>query len=439
MSVSSPKRTTSKQISANVEFQTIRRSHHLRSQHTLKVTMKDEIGDQTFRFPSNELARILSPKAPKPGITASGKFLRIQHYDCLVDSTEFKSALKVVITRLDPFPTTKRLNEESYYKTLAPFLTKLITKCHGALDNHHRFPERRNRWYNKLHFLVGRPAAVGTDGAAPLKPDITGTLKEKKKEGEEEERLYWNPPSDQSALEIVLPVEVKGDWKDMISQAATYARSMFSARPNRIFALALAFNQKTKELMFLAFHHGGLAASEPYDISKRKGLEDVARLFLTIALWSTAEEAGFVPCCNDTTYLLPADKEGKDHMSLTVERTLFQSLCVRGRMTHVLLLRLPTDTPPADSLPPRTESPKPDFQLSNMVRRSKRIAARNTTSLNPDLDVDTSGGSGSQDPTPTETTTTTSTTGTSEGVATRSRVQGQKHGGCSSTDDLEVI
>jgi hypothetical protein len=432
-------KATCNQMSSEYEFQSVLGPYHHRSQQTLKATMMDEIGEQIYRFPSNELARILSPKIPKPGVPTSGHFLRIQDYDCVSDSTEFDIALEVAITGLDPFPTTERRDEASYYKTLASFLTTFITKCHEALDRSDRLPERQNRWYNNLRFIVGRPAEEGTDGAAPLEPDIMGTLKEEKTEGEEEQRLYWNPPSHQPTREIVLPVEMKGDWKDMITQAATYARSMFSAHPNRIFALALAFNQKTKELMFLVFHHGGLAASEPYDISKPKGLEDVARLFLTIALWSTAEEAGFVPCCNDTTYLLPSDKEGADYMSLTVERILFQSLCVRGRMTHVLLLRLPTDTPPADSPPPPTESLKPDFQLSNMVRRSKRIALKNTTSLNSDLDVDTSGGSGSQEPTPTETTTSTSTIGTSEGLATRSRVQGQEHGECSSIGDLGVI
>jgi hypothetical protein len=45
------------------------------------------------------------------------------------------------------------------------------------------------------------------------------------------ERLYWKPPADKPTHRIALPVEVKKQWRDMTSQAATYARCLFGVSP----------------------------------------------------------------------------------------------------------------------------------------------------------------------------------------------------------------
>ncbi|KAJ7666542.1 hypothetical protein B0H17DRAFT_879763, partial [Mycena rosella] len=56
---------------------------------------------------------------------------------------------------------------------------------------------------------------------------------------------------------IQIPVEVKDNWPDMVAQAATYARCLFSASPSRAFALVLAYHHTDCELRFLIFHRGG--------------------------------------------------------------------------------------------------------------------------------------------------------------------------------------
>ena len=132
------------------------------------------------------------------------------------------------------------------------------------------------------------------------------------------ERFYWKPPPDKATHRITLPVEVKTSWKDMVAQAATYARCMFGASPMRTFALVLAFNHNSNTLRFLVFHRGGLTASDGCHTAERDGLKEIARLFLTLALWRTAEEAGAVGCCSYGTYLLPADKECEMHVSAAV-------------------------------------------------------------------------------------------------------------------------
>ena len=441
--------------------------------------MQKEIGSQIFHFSSTELSHILSPKKPKPNVDASGKLLRIGDYDCDVDKAIFIRALDSIMDQkhMNPYTPAPGPGEASHYPSLATFLTKCADICHAVLDAETEFPRREERWYRGLEFIVGRPAAEGTEDATALKPDITGRLRrsdpkeaeesdpkevggsnpkatgsrraqvqrEAKQESKgvegsakagpkETQRLYWNPQAGDPTLEIVLPMEVKKDWKDLISQTATYARSMFCARPNRMFAIALAYNQENKELRFLVFHRGGLAASKPLHITQWAGLRAIMRLFLTLGLWTTATEAGFVPCCNDTTYLLPADKEGDTYMALTVERILFRSLCIRGRMTHVFLLHLPTSSPPEDSQLRGKKSPEPDL---TSFRGFERPSKKSRTSSNLVQDADISGGSRSQD-LHTQPEAATSTEPIPVKVDPTSEVLEQKFGRCFLTGDFEA-
>ena len=343
--------------------------------YDLKSAMQEEIADQTFQFPSSELARILSPKSLKVGVEACGRLTPIKDYICKVDDDAFDNALGRVVAKLQPF-TSKApgSSEASIYSCLASFLTKCVTECHLSLDNWKGFPESSRRWYEDLEFAVGAPAVEGIEGAADLKPDIVAA-KGISKHGLMRERFYWDPPVDKRNQRILIPLEVEKDWKDLVPQAAAYARGLFCASPTRMFALVLGFNHGSNELRFLVFHCGGLAASLPYDIGKADGLKEVARLFLTLTLWTTAAEAGFVTCYNETTYLLPVDEKGENHVSATMEAVFFRSPRIRGRMTRVILLRLPPpkDAASADSQPP-VEEPRELFELPGGLRRTTGIA-----------------------------------------------------------------
>ena len=316
--------------------------------------MEEEIADQTFWLPSLELSRILSPKKPKSGVVE--EFLQLDDCDCIVDKQPFKEALKDVVTELKTFAPSAGSGESASYRSLAEFLTGCVKACHVALDKRTEFSLRQDRWYKDLEFTVGKPVVDSVDGAASLKPDITGgngilALAE--------ERLYWKPPADKSTHRVTLPVEVKKQWKDMVSQAATYARCLFSASPMRIFVLVLAFNQESNMLRFLVFHRGGLTASEEHDITRPYGLQEIARLFLTLASWSTAQDAGVITCYSENVYLLPGNKEGASCVCATADGILSRSLCVRGRTTYVSRLRLPTNTIPVALKSPGKKLPKP--------------------------------------------------------------------------------
>jgi hypothetical protein len=328
--------------------------------------MRRKIANQTFSLPPLELSRALSPKTPKPGVGTPEKLLSIDQYHCRVDGKAFDDALRDTVTQLKTFTLPAVSAEKpAWCLNLAEFLTNCVRTCHDALDKREGLPSCQERWYKDLEFAVGRrPAADGVGGTATIKPDVMGgngmlMLKE--------EPVYWKPPMGNPAYQIALPVVVNKEWKGMVSQAAIHARSLFGASPMRVFALVLAFNHENNVLRFLIFHHGGLAASEEHNITKADGLKAMARLFLTLAIWRTAEEAGIITCFNDTAHLLPADQEGTRCVSAVVETMLFRSLSVRGRMTHIFRLRLPTSAPLPVSQPLEKELPKTFAESTSCV------------------------------------------------------------------------
>ncbi|KAF9788668.1 hypothetical protein BJ322DRAFT_1183683 [Thelephora terrestris] len=275
--------------------------------------MEDEIADQTFRFNSSELAQILSPKQLKDGAVPSKGFYGIDQYHCTVDEEAFGNAFNELVAKPPSFSSATGAAEQACYESLAKFLTQTVEACHEALDKHNdnKIPKRSERWYHDLEFVVGTQMADGIEGAAAPKPDIAGGKGISKSTG----RHWWKPLAEQPG------------------HAARRGEEML------------------EELRFLVFHRGGLATSHPYDLTQEDGLKEVARLLLTLASWRTAAEAGFITCGNDTTHLLPVDKEGEQHVRVTVKEILFRSLCIRGRMTQVSLLLLPTDTPKPTTTP----------------------------------------------------------------------------------------
>ena len=57
-------------------------------------TMQVEIANQTFQLSSPVLARILSPKTPKPGAQVVDGLLPLRQHDCMVDEQTFQDALE---------------------------------------------------------------------------------------------------------------------------------------------------------------------------------------------------------------------------------------------------------------------------------------------------------------------------------------------------------
>lgn len=241
-----------------------------------------ELANHTWQFSSLEVARMLSPKRPKPGVEAAGEILRLDQYACVVDGLVFQNALDDVVTQLENGikPTPRLLDDYD----LAPFLTRCVEACHDALDGQQHAPPRQDRWYKDLDFTLtgvlvapsGEPVPLKADIADEQEPSILGN-----------QTLSCSSPEDGSAHRITLLVGAEGSWKKTVSQAYDIVCGLFGASQIRSFVLILAFNRDSKALQFLIFHHGGLTASKPCDLTDPGGLKEVLRIFLALAFWCT--------------------------------------------------------------------------------------------------------------------------------------------------------
>lgn len=107
------------------------------------------------------------------------------------------------------------------------------------------------------------------------------------------------PPSGKAPLRVDIPVAVLDQPQSLILRCIAYARRLFHVSPSRSFPLVLSFRPDIHELRLLIFHRGGLTASKPLDVRRRPDHEDILRLFLSILLWTTPKDAGFIASCNE--------------------------------------------------------------------------------------------------------------------------------------------
>ncbi|KAF8206304.1 hypothetical protein K438DRAFT_468628 [Mycena galopus ATCC 62051] len=337
-----------------------------RSQNELKLDMRVEIGPHVWQFEdTTRISRMLSPKTPK----ADGKLDLLADYTCTVDEGWFEDAVDDAATALESSPPNwpSESKESSHYKPLAEFLNECVKHGGTALGG------RRGQWCTHLHFVkYDKEMGDGIGNAHP----VLGGVQDPNPPKVPADTLYWSPPdgSDERA-QMLLPVEVKSDWLDMVSQAATYARCLFSANPSRTFALVLAYKHDRHELRFLIFHRGGLTTNTAVKLNEDSGRKEALRLIMTILLWSEPHHAGFLSTSNDFEYLIPQSSDnGEKSINTTVKKVLHDSECVRGTATRVsrLSCQSPDPTPAEAALLPVTQS--------TVVRRSRRLQATNVPS-----------------------------------------------------------
>jgi hypothetical protein len=215
-----------------------------------------EIDDQTYQFPPDEVARMLSPKRLKDGLSSPQPLLK--DFDCLIDETVVKDAMKQVPELKavsDDNPGWDTNSERRNYESIAKFLNTCVQECDKVYDAIHqklalqkdpRFKvvARTKRWLPGLRFAkYDKVTGDGIDNASALKPDFVG-VDDVEVPNEEDFLCWWSLPSPEIAetgkgkkrkdipnFEIAVPGEVKGDWKEMVQQAGTYARGLFAASP----------------------------------------------------------------------------------------------------------------------------------------------------------------------------------------------------------------
>ncbi|KAJ8454650.1 hypothetical protein ONZ45_g19220 [Pleurotus djamor] len=342
------------------------------SQEVLQAVLKDELGAQTWEFPSDILARMLSAKRRNNPLEPN-EIDDLSAYTCDIDGVSH--VLDTACAAFDAgFDREGWKNlpggEREHYPTIREYLNKCVTVCHAALDSIHFKVEKRKRWYSELKFVVyDKATGDGVDNAAALKPDLAGG----ELAGFTHGVLYWNNPK--SSLQILLPVEVKNNdsWTAIVSQAATYARCLFSASPSRQFALVIGINHASKQLRFLVFHRGGLTASKALPMLEDGSRREILRLFLAILTWESAEDAGFAEWLSDAEIVLPRDKDDEQGIVGVMGQVLSHGICVRGRATMVSRVSYDATSHPAVALPPAKATPLVPI---TPVRQSPRLQER---------------------------------------------------------------
>ncbi|KAJ3994815.1 hypothetical protein F5050DRAFT_416995 [Lentinula boryana] len=265
-------------------------------QQDLKEAMRYELNGQIWELAVEHLAQALSAKTRKP------------------------SALPSKPEQFDTLKTTISPYTNLTFKSTMLFITLLTTSLRRHLLKVIvlKLPKDHEALHRDLEFFVGnRPMK----DAKSLKPDGAGVLGF---EADELDNLFWSPPVE-GGEQMAIPVEIKGNWSELVLQAATYARCMFSASPLRQFVLIIGYNEHS--LRFLVFHRGGCTSSKPLDLDKPDA-------------W-----------CNDAQVCLPRRKAGDSSpLTVDIDRILHYSVCVRGRAPRVFRIRVPASVPGEETL-----------------------------------------------------------------------------------------
>ncbi|KAJ6512170.1 hypothetical protein C8R47DRAFT_684062 [Mycena vitilis] len=277
---------------------------------------------------ATRISRILSPKEHIPGKTYDD----LTGYTCAVDRPKLRAAYAAAAQKLESQPWVWKAyaKERDLYGDIANLLNRCVAASTKALRDKDK--DLEGTWYQNLTFVkYDKVMGDGVGDAAALQPDLGGVDDESPAP-----KLYWSPPDGVKKSRMSIPVEVKGEWRELIAQAATYGRRLFSANPSHLFALVLGVNHRRKSLRFLLFHRGGLTTHTDIFFETKHGRAEVLRVLMTVLSWSEAHHAGLVSTSNELRYMLPVSADL--HVKATVAKVIHHSDCVRGRATRVTRL-----------------------------------------------------------------------------------------------------
>ena len=133
--------------------------------------------------------------------------------------------------------------------------------------------------------------------------------------------------------------EVNKDWRELVRQAASYARAMFNAVPLRAFALVIGVNHQHAELRFLIFHRGGLTTNTPLKLNKTSDLMLVQKIMMSVLLWQTPLDAGLPSFTDAHDFLLPLPRSVSPVLG-KIEHIHYATCAVRSRATWVAHLKV---------------------------------------------------------------------------------------------------
>ncbi|KAF8969235.1 hypothetical protein BDZ97DRAFT_1796717 [Flammula alnicola] len=249
--------------------------------------------------------------------------------------------------------------EPRHYKPLVDLLNRTVEAYNKATNSNrsiffHVYDKTMGDTINKEH---------------PLKPDILGLLV----------NVMPNKPL---WCDVHWGGEVKSTLVDLMSQAATYARSMFGADDTRLFAPVFVYQHSKQELRVVFFHRGGATSTTPYTLSDRDQLRKFAKdLYVML---ESESSSGRDPS-RDTRFLCLT----KD-LLLQIEDVICRRLYIRGSATFVATVkkvpRSIMQKPDARAVPdppPINRPLRSGVVLGNRVTRSQTKQANAKTEESP--------------------------------------------------------
>ncbi|KAF9518872.1 hypothetical protein BS47DRAFT_164189 [Hydnum rufescens UP504] len=280
-------------------------SHHSTSvsQKELQDTLQSELSGATFESDALSLG------------------------DALSDET-----IHEIKTRLPTWPSEGR--EQAYYEPVV----KTISVVRDVLRKRRKPDEPRGIYDDHGLFLYADCAMMDSvDGAHAVKSDL---ILARRKELGENERVRWR--------DVDMVVEVKRDWPDLVTQAATYARALLYSNSTRWFSLVIGVNHKMRQARFMFFHQGGLTSTRELTMDgDAPEFPKFAQMLETVFSCKNPMDAGFFPA--------PSRDGPFEDVSLLSSRT-----CIRGRANQVAVLSQKDNTGPrhaeALSYPPARRS-----------------------------------------------------------------------------------
>jgi hypothetical protein len=197
-------------------------------------SMDAELKDATWELDPREFARALSAKTRKahaPPPTLNPDF-EDQFTNYVVEIDGLDGVLENALGAFLPTNPHPGDPDRQTYGPFCEFLNACLKACRQALGD-------GGRYHSELTFIeYDREMQDKVKKANPLKPDIAGTINHAGKA----DGLWWKPPAGERSLMMEIPVKVNGKWKELVRQAATYARCLSDAIPLRHFSLILAYN-----------------------------------------------------------------------------------------------------------------------------------------------------------------------------------------------------
>ena len=290
------------------------------------VGLERELKGCTWQFDTDRLAKVFLPKKRNyPLRPEQVDSLNAYVYDTIITEKVLRDAV-MSFGEHPRFPDSGA--ESDHYEPLCKLLNNCVKACHKALG------DSKGEYYRSLKFVKWDKPTQDGYSCDRLKPGLAGGIDLPEREKiKANGGLYWRRPGS-NEHEILLPVEIKRDWKELVRQAGTYAHCLFMASPLRKFALVLGYECDTQEIRILVFHHGGLTSSQALKLNAN-GIKDLHHLFLAILSWKTVVDAGLPLWCNDSHMILP-DEKGPQ--AVQVKKVLHDTRSLRGRCARVVLV-----------------------------------------------------------------------------------------------------